>query len=174
MSESIVVIPTPSKKAYPEPVSVLPPVPVHLTTAAGITPESDEKIPSTNDITHHEPRRPFVSPNHFSDESFEYLALSLPCPKSNYVPSGEEVFELLRRIPSFIEKKTLVQNTRMLFLTTQWILVEIDNDPNRLFMTRLSYDTSDSIISCSMPMQDYTDFETTEVVSHLTFPLILP
>ncbi|RVW33321.1 hypothetical protein CK203_085306 [Vitis vinifera] len=150
---------------------VLPPVPVHLTTAAGITPESDEKIPSTNDITHHEPRRPFVSPNHFSDESFEYLALSLPCPKSNYVPSGEEVFELLRRIPSFIEKKTLVQNTRMLFLTTQWILVEIDNDPNRLFMTRLSYDTSDSIISCSMPMQDYTDFETTEVRVQLFYRL---
>ncbi|KAL6342102.1 hypothetical protein AAG906_038582 [Vitis piasezkii] len=122
-----------------------PPVPVHLTIAAGITPESDEKIPSTNDIAHHELMRPFIGPYHFNDESFEYLVSSLPCPKSTYVPNEEEVSKLLRRIISFIERETLIQNMRVLFPATQRILVEIDNDPN------------------------YTNFETIEVFLMFNF-----
>lgn len=129
--ESIIVNSNPSKKVSLEPVSVPPPVPVHLIIAAGIIPESDEKILSTNVIAHHEPMRPFIGPYHFSDESFQYLVSSLPCPKSTYVPNEEEVSKLLRRIISFIERETLIQNMRVLFPATQRILVEIDNDPSR-------------------------------------------
>ena len=76
---------------------------------------------------------------------------------------------LLRRIPSFTNRETLIQNVRVLFLATQWILIEINNDLNGFFIARLSYGTSDSAISRIMPMQDYMTFETVEMVSCLPF-----
>ena len=62
-----------------------------------------------------------------------------------------------------------MQDMGMLFSTTQWIPVEIDNDPSRSFTTRFSYGTLDFAISRIMPMQDYTTFQMAEVVSHFPF-----
>lgn len=109
LSKSIDVNPTPSKKACPEPASAPMPVSVPPTTAPTVTPKLDEKIPSIDDVAHHETRRPFIGPD-FSEESFQYMTFSLLCPKSTYVPNWEEVSELLKRIPSFIERELLVQN----------------------------------------------------------------
>nr|CAN72402.1 hypothetical protein VITISV_033808 [Vitis vinifera] len=91
LSESIAVNPTPSKKACPKPVSVPPLVSVPPTTVAAITLESDEKLPSANDIAYHEIRRPFFVPDNISEELFEYMNSSPSRSKSAYVPSLEEV-----------------------------------------------------------------------------------
>ncbi|KAJ9686907.1 hypothetical protein PVL29_015671 [Vitis rotundifolia] len=68
--ESIAVNPTPSKKAYSEPILVPPPAQIPSTTAADITLEPDEKLPSADDIAYHEMRRSFVVLNNISEESF--------------------------------------------------------------------------------------------------------
>lgn len=97
------------------------------------------------------------------------MAFSFSHPKSSYVPSREEVSKHMRQIPSFTERETLVRDMGVPFPTTQQILVEIDNDPSRSFMARLSYNTSNISLSRIMPMQDYTNFETIEVVIRLSF-----
>ena len=86
LSESIVVNPTPSKRACLEPAPTLMPVSVPPATARAVAPDLDEKLLFANDIAHHEPRRPFVGPNHFNEESFEYMVYFLPHPKPTYVP----------------------------------------------------------------------------------------
>lgn len=125
---------------------------VPSTIVVEITPKSDEKLSFVNDIAHHELRRPSIGPDHFSEESFEYRAFFPSHPKSNYVPSWEEVVELLRQIPSSIEREILVQNIGVLFPATQRIPVEIDNDTNQSFMARLPYDTPYTAFSYIMPM----------------------
>lgn len=110
LSKSIDVNPTPFKKDCPEPASAPMPVSVPPATAPTVTPKLDEKIPSIDDVAHHETRRPFIGPDNFSEESFQYMTFSLLYPKSTYVPNWEEVSELLKRIPSFIERELLVQN----------------------------------------------------------------
>ena len=90
--ESIVFNHSPSKRAClepacPEPISVLAPVLVLLTIAADITPEPDEKLPSADDIAHHELRRHSIDLDHFSKELFEHMTSSLSHPKPSYVPS---------------------------------------------------------------------------------------
>ena len=162
--ESIVFNHSSSKRAClepacPEPISILAPVLVLLTIAAEITLEPDEKLPSADDIAHHELRRPSIGSDHFSKELFEHMTSSLSRPKPSYVPSQEEITEFLRQIPSFIERETLVQNMGVLFSATQRIPIEIDNDPNQSFTARLPYSTSGTAISRIMPMQDYTAFE---------------
>nr|CAN67980.1 hypothetical protein VITISV_005014 [Vitis vinifera] len=64
----------------------------------------------------------------------------------------------------FREREAPMQDMGMLFSTTQWIPVEIDNDPSRSFTTRFSYGTLDFAISRIMPMQDYTTFQMAEVL----------
>ncbi|KAL6350513.1 hypothetical protein AAG906_019160 [Vitis piasezkii] len=81
-----------------------------------------------------------------------------------YVPSREEVSELLSRIPFFIERETLVQDMRVLFPATQRIPIEVDEDPNQSFMTRLPYGSPNTAIGTIIHMKDYTTFKTTEVV----------
>lgn len=117
-----------------------------------ITPKSDEKLPFVYDIAHHESRRPSIGPDHFSEDSFEYRVFFPSHPKPNYVPSWEEVVELLRQIPSSIEREILVQNIGVLFPATQRIPVEIDNDANQSFTARLPYDTPYTAFSHIMPM----------------------
>ena len=63
----------------------------------------------------------------------------------------------------------------MLFLATQRILVEVDDNPSRSYMARLPYDTLDTSIACIFHMQGYIAFKRTEVVSCLPlFHLFLP
>lgn len=101
LSKSIVVHPTPSKKAclelaYPKPVSVPPSAPVPSTSVVDITLESDEKLPFADDIAYHKTRKPFVIPDNVSEELFEFMTYSLLHPKSTYVPNQDEVSELLK------------------------------------------------------------------------------
>ncbi|RVW36973.1 hypothetical protein CK203_103668 [Vitis vinifera] len=102
LSESIAVSPSFSKKAYLkhaylEPTSAPVLVPVSLTIVVEIIPKPKEKLSSTDDIAHHEPRRPFTGRNHFSEESLNCMASSPSHPKPSYVPNWEEVAELLRQ-----------------------------------------------------------------------------
>lgn len=118
LSKSIVVNLIPSKKACPKPASIPPPMPIPSVTTAIITPESDEKPLSADDISYQETRRPFVTLENFSEESFKCMTSFLPRPKLAYVPNQEEIYELLKRIHSFTEKGSLVQNMGVLFPTT--------------------------------------------------------
>ncbi|KAL6327141.1 hypothetical protein AAG906_014959 [Vitis piasezkii] len=102
LSESIAVSPSFSKKAYlkhayPEPTSAPILVPVSSTIVVEIIPKSKEKLSSTDDIAHHEPKRPFTGQNHFSEESLNCMAFSPSRLKPSYVPNREEVAELLRQ-----------------------------------------------------------------------------
>ena len=96
LSKSIVVNPTPSKKACSKPALTpalvsLPPI-----TATVFTSELDEKLPSADEHAYHEMRRPFISPDNFSKESFEYMTFFSPNSKSTHVPTRDEVSELLK------------------------------------------------------------------------------
>ena len=62
----------------------------------------------------------------------------------------------------------------VLFLATQRIPVKIESNLNQSFVARLPFRTLNTTISRIMPMQDYTTFETTEVVSRFPFLFILP
>ena len=112
--------------------------------------------------------------DHLSDESIECVASFSSCPKSSYIPSQEEIVELMRQIPPFTKRETLVQNMGVLFSTTQRIPIEIESNPNQSFMARLPFGTLDTIISRIMCMQDYTTFEMAKVVSYFPFLFILP
>ena len=95
------VNPTPSKRARPEPiyqelVSTPVLVPVPSTTGADTIPELDERLPSTEGIAYYDPRRPSIGPDHLSDKSLECVASFSSRPKSSYVPSREEITELMR------------------------------------------------------------------------------
>lgn len=165
--ESIAINPTPSKKACLEPASAPPPVPIPPTTIVSITRESDEKLLSADDIAYHEIKRSFVVPNNLNKESFEYMTFSPPHLKSSYVPNQDDVSKLLKQIPSFTERKPPVKNMGMLFPTTRWILIKINDNPNQSFTTWLPYSTLNTTIACIIHMQDYTAFEKKEMVSHL-------
>ena len=78
LSESITVNPIPSKRACSEPAPTPMSVSVPPATATTVALELDEKLLFANDIADHDPRRPFVSPNHFSEESFEYMVFFFP------------------------------------------------------------------------------------------------
>ena len=165
--ESIVVNLTSSKKDCPEPASAPPLVPIPPATTTIVTRESDEKLHSADDIAYHEMRRFFVILNNPNEESFEYMTFSPPHLKPAYVPNQDEVSKLLKRISSFTKRKPPVENMGVLFLATQWIPFEIDDNHNRSFMTWLPYNTSDTAIARIIHMQDYTTFEKKEVVSRL-------
>ena len=62
----------------------------------------------------------------------------------------------------------------VLILATQRIPVKIESNLNQSFVARLPFRTLNTTISRIMPMQDYTTFETTEVVSRFPFLFILP
>lgn len=175
LSKSIVINPTPSKKACLEPTPTPPSIPALLTTVVTVTLELNEKPSFANDISYHVPKRPFVVLNSFNKESFECMNFSPLRLKPTYVPSREEISELLNLIPSFIEREPLVQNIGVLFPAIQWIPVEIDENPNRSFITRLPYSTLDITIARILHMQDYIAFETTKVVGRFPhFHLFLP
>lgn len=170
LSESIIVSSSPSKRPCPNPDCSEPTlapilVPTPSTTATKIIFELDEKLPFTEDIAHHKPKRPSAAPDHFSQESLGNMNSFSSHPKPDYIPSREEMVELIRQIHSFTERETLVQDMRVLFSTTQRIPVEIETDLDRSFTTRLWYSTPNATISCIMPMEDYTTFEMAEMVS---------
>lgn len=115
LSESIMVNPTPFKRTCPEPiylepVSALTLVLVPSTTAVGIISGPNERLPSVEGTAHHEPRRPSLGLDHLSDESIECVAFFHSRPKSSHILNREEITELMRQTPSFIERETLVQN----------------------------------------------------------------
>ncbi|KAJ9703008.1 hypothetical protein PVL29_004670 [Vitis rotundifolia] len=145
LSKSIVINHNSSKKAFSELASAPSLMPVPLAIPTTVTLEPDEKLPSVDDIAYHEMRRPFIVPENLSEESFECMTSSPPYPKSAYVPSQDEIFEFLKRIISFTEREPLIQNMGVFFSTTQRILVEIDDNPNRSFTAQLLYDTPDRL-----------------------------
>ncbi|KAJ9680220.1 hypothetical protein PVL29_019506 [Vitis rotundifolia] len=152
LSKSIVVNPTPSKKACPKLASIPPPMLVPSTITVIVTPESDEKPPSADDISYHEMRRPFC------------MTSSPPRPKLANVPNQEEISKLLKCIPSFTKRESPVQNMRLLFPATY-----------KFFTAWLPYDIPDTDIAHILHMQDYTTFEIAEMVCHLSsFHLFLP
>lgn len=130
LSKSIAVNSITSKKACPEPVPNPPSMPALLTTVMVVTLESDEKLPSTDDISYHETKRTFVVLENFSNESYECMNCFSPCPKTAYVPSREEISKFLTHIISFTERGFQVQNIGVLFLVTQQIPIEIDKNPS--------------------------------------------
>lgn len=179
MSKSIAVSPFLSKRpcldaTYLEPTPAPVLVTTPLTAAIKIISKSDEKLQFIEDITHHEPMRLSIYPDHFSDESLGGMVSSSSCPKLGYIPNREEIAKLMRQIPSFTERETLVQDMRVLFSTTQQIPIEIENNSDRSFTTHLSYGTLNTAISRIMPMWNYTSFEMVEVVSRSSFLFIMP
>lgn len=159
LPKSIAIDISPSKKACPtlgpDSLSKL----TLSTTTTVVTSDPDEKPSSVDDISYHEMRKPFIVSGNISEDSFQCLNSSFLHPKPTYVPSREEVSELLSCIPFFIEKETLVQDTRVLFLATQRIPIEVDEDPNQSFMTRLPYGSPNTAIGTIIHMKDYTTFK---------------
>ena len=165
--EPIAINPSHSKKTCLEPVPNPPSKLARPTIVAPITSRPNEKPSSTNNISYHKTRKPFTVLENISEESFECLNSSHPRPKLTYVLSWEKISKLLSCILFFTEKEPLVWNMGVLFSVTQRIPVEVDEDPSQSFMARLLYDTPNTTIVCILYMQDYTTFETTEMVGHL-------
>lgn len=118
--ESIMVKPTSSERPYPEPICsepvlTLAQVPAPSTTTVGIIPELDKRLPSIEGISHHESRSLSSSPDHLSNESIECVACFPSHPNSSHIPSRDKITELIRQIPSFIERETCVKNIRFSF-----------------------------------------------------------
>ena len=67
-----------------------------------------------------------------------------------------------------------MNNIGDLFSTTRRISVDLDGDPNIFFMARLSFGTPESVASRILPMQNYTAFETIEMVSVSSFRFKVP
>ncbi|RVW88004.1 hypothetical protein CK203_033943 [Vitis vinifera] len=111
-----------------------PPVLIPSVTAATVILESDEKLPSVDDIAYHETRKPFVVMENLSEESFECMASSLPRLKSAYVLNRDEISKLLKR-----QSQLILHNT-----ASVWY--------------------SDTAIGHILHIQDCMTFETTEVV----------
>lgn len=57
------------------------------------------------------------------------LSTQPPLGSSTDVPSLEELNELLKHFPTFIDIDHLVFNMNDLFLATQWIPIDMDGDP---------------------------------------------
>lgn len=110
LSEAIAINPSHSKKACPELAPDPPSKSTPLTTNAIVTSKPDEKPPSTDDISYHETRKPFVVLENISEESFECLNSAHSHPKPAYVSGREETSELLSRISSFTEREPPMQN----------------------------------------------------------------
>ena len=111
-------------------------------------------------------RKPFFISGNISEDLFECSNSFLHPPKPTYIPSKEEVSELLRRIPSFTDREPPVQDIGTFFPAMQGILIEMNENSNQSFMARVPYGTPDTVIARIIHMKDYTTFETTEMVSH--------
>lgn len=118
LSKSIAVNSITSKKACPKPAPNPPSMPALSTTVMVVTLEPNEKLPSTDDISYHETKRPLVVLENFNNESFECMNFFSPCPKTAYVPNREEISKFLTHIPSFTERGFQVQNIGVFFLVT--------------------------------------------------------
>lgn len=137
LSKSIAINPSPLKKACstPDLDPLSKPILSIITTIVILGP--DEKPFFVDNIFYHEMRKPFVTSGNISEDLFECPNPSHFHPKLAYVPSQEEVSELLSRIPFFTERESLVQDMRMLFSAMQQILVEVNEDPSQSFMAQL-------------------------------------
>lgn len=173
LSKSITIDPSFSKKtcSTPNPNSLSKST--SSTPPAVVTLGPNKEPSSVGDIPYHGMKKPFVFTGSISEESFECSNPSLPGPKLVYVSNREEMSKSLSRIPSFTERDPLVHNIGVLFSFMQWILVEVNEYPNRSFMAQLPHDTLDTTISHIMYMKDYTAFEIAKVVGcPLLFPLM--
>ena len=172
LSKSIIVNPSSLKKTCPKPTIDSLSKSVLSTIVVVVTSNPNKKPSSIDDISYHEARKPFIVPENISEESFKCLHSSPPRLKATYVPSQQEVSELLSRIFSFTKKEHLVSNMGVLFPATQQITVEIDENSSQYFMTLLPYNTLDTVIARILHMKDYTTFETTKMVGCLILFLL--
>lgn len=120
LSKSITVIIPPYKRPCPKILcseliltfaSVIGPSVV----AAGTNPMLDERLFSAEGSIHLEPWRPSSGPEQLNDDSIECVAFIPSRPQAPRAPSREDIVEMMKQIPSFIEREALVHNMGILF-----------------------------------------------------------
>lgn len=124
LSESITIIPPPTKKPCPKilylkPILAIAPAPEPLAAAVGSNPPLGRRLLLTNGAAHLELGRPFTGPEQLSDDSVECVAFVPPCPYAPCAPSREEITELMKQISYFTEREAPVTNMRVLFSATR-------------------------------------------------------
>ncbi|KAJ9705787.1 hypothetical protein PVL29_003744 [Vitis rotundifolia] len=103
LSESTAISPSPSKKVCPALGMDSQSKPISLTPTTVVASGLDDKPSFIGDIPYHEMRKPFVVSESIIEDSFECPNPSPHCLKSTYIPNQDEMLELLRCTPSFIE-----------------------------------------------------------------------
>lgn len=81
--------------------------------------------------------------------------------------SREELDELLKHFPSFIDMEPPITNMNYLFPIAQRILVEVDNDPEQSFTARAPFGTLNSAIEVIMPMKRYSTMQMAKIVRNI-------
>lgn len=61
----------------------------------------------------------------------------------------EEVIELLKQVPCFIETKALMTHMGDFFFATKRVTVDLDGDSPISFVAKLSFGTLESVVSLS-------------------------
>lgn len=148
------------------PVLAIPPVPKPSIDVAGPSHVPTMR-PFIGKYVHPKLDGPSTGPAQLNDDSFECVAYVPPRPQVPSTPSQEEMVELLKQVPYFIESEAHVNNIGDHFLATQQVSMDLGNDPSISFMAQLSFGTLEPIVSHILPMQDYTTIEIAEVVSHV-------
>ena len=140
--ESIIVIPPLAKKPCTEilclePVLVIAQMPKHSITIVGTNHVLNRRPSFTGKASCPKLGGPSTSLTYLSDDSIECITFIPSCPQTPRAPNREEIAELLKQVPSFIESEALVNKIRDLFPTTRRVLVYLDNDPHISFVARL-------------------------------------
>ena len=109
--ESITVVPPLAKKPCTEvfylvPVLAIPPVPKPSIDVAGPSHVPTVR-PSTGKYVHPKLGGPFIGPAQLNDDSVECVTYVPPRPQWSSTPSQEEMVELLKQVPYFIESEAM-------------------------------------------------------------------
>lgn len=85
------------------------------TVVVGTNPMLDERFFLAEGSIHLEPWRPSSGLEQLNDDSIEYVAFIPFRPQAPRAPSREEIAELMKQIPLFIEREAPVHNMGILF-----------------------------------------------------------
>lgn len=72
------------------------------------------------------------------------------------VSNREELDELLKRFPTFIDMEPPMSDMNDLILATQRIPMDVDGDPKQSYVAGVLYGTLDDAIKAIMWLKDYT------------------
>lgn len=108
--------------------------------------------PSTGKYVHPKLGGSSTGPAQLNDDSVECVAYVPPRPQAPSTPSQEEMVELLKQVPYFIESEGHLNNIGDHFLAIQQVSMDLGDDPSISFMARLSFGTLESIVSHILPM----------------------